>query len=97
MNSVDDWKTLQESPKLLTELLVYATSDQQRYVSVVDGDGNIDGTLENTDELDVTSLRERLQQINLDVDGSREILVERWKEYLLANDNYNNSETTAAS
>ena len=95
MNSVDDWNTLQESPKLLTELLVYATSDRKRYSSIVVTDGD-DGTLENTDELDVTSLRERLQQINLDVDGSREILLERWKEYLLATNNNNNSVTTAS-
>ncbi|OEU07252.1 hypothetical protein FRACYDRAFT_251325 [Fragilariopsis cylindrus CCMP1102] len=37
---------------------------------------------EDTDDFDVTSLRERLEKANLDVDGSRQILVERWKTYL---------------
>ena len=50
MNSNDDWKSLQESNKLLVELLVYATSDCKRYSSVVN-DG--DGTIGDADELDV--------------------------------------------
>ena len=45
---------------------------------------NDDGhtSLDNVDDFDVTSLRERLEIANLDVDGSRQILVERWKHYL---------------
>ena len=40
-------------------------------------------TIEDTiDEYDVTSLRERLEQFDLDVDGSKEILANRWTEYL---------------
>ena len=50
-------------------------------VSVAD---NGNGTIDDVDDFDVTSLRERLQQqnVDLDLDGSREILVERWKNYL---------------
>jgi hypothetical protein len=84
MNNMDssdnnNWKMLQKSTKLLTELLVYTNSGRRRYSSMVD-DG--DGTLDDVDNFDVTSLRERLQMYDLDVDGSREILVERWKNYL---------------
>mmetsp|Transcript_38756 Transcript_38756/g.44654 ORF Transcript_38756/g.44654 Transcript_38756/m.44654 type:complete len:123 (-) Transcript_38756:120-488(-) len=71
MNAEDDWRKLQESSKLLTELLVYTNKDRTRYNSSV---------VDDVDELDVTSLRERLQMVNLDVDGSREMLVQRWKE-----------------
>ncbi|OEU18051.1 hypothetical protein FRACYDRAFT_268855 [Fragilariopsis cylindrus CCMP1102] len=80
-SSQDDWTKLKESNDLLVELLVYATSSRKQYSSVVD-DGN--GTIDDVDDFDVTSLRERLQQqnVDLDLDGSREILVERWKNYL---------------
>ena len=37
---------------------------------------------DDADGLDVTSLRERLERAGLDVDGSREMLVERWKQQL---------------
>jgi hypothetical protein len=73
MDSKDDWIKLQESNELLTELLVCATSGRKLYSSVVD-DGN--GTLDDVGGFDVTSLRERLQKADLDMDGSREILVE---------------------
>jgi hypothetical protein len=77
MDSKDDWTKLKESNDLLTELLVYATSGRsQKYSSVVD----------NVDDFDVTSLRERLEKANLDVDGSRKILVERWRHYLRPTD-----------
>jgi len=79
MNSQDDWTKLMESRKLLSELLVYVADGRKQYSSVVKG-GN--GTLEDADNLDVTSLRERLEKANLEIDGSREMLVERWKEHL---------------
>jgi len=72
MNAEDDWNKLQESSKLLTELLVYTNNERTRDSSAV--------VVDDVDDLDVTSLRERLQRINLDVDGSREMLVQRWKE-----------------
>merc|ERR1712238_552806 len=84
-----DWTKLQESDKLLTELLLYKSSGgaggrkrYSTYVRNVDSKGaNI---LEDFDDLDVTSLRERLQQVaKLSVDGSRSLLVLRWKSYLM--------------
>jgi hypothetical protein len=81
-SSKDDWTKLKESNDLLVELLVYATSGRKKYSSVI-ADGN--GTIEDTDNFDVTSLRERLQKVGLNVDGSKEYLVELWKNYLLAN------------
>jgi speckle-type POZ protein len=81
-SSQDDWTKLKESNDLLVELLVYATSSRKEYSSVVD-DGN--GTIEDVDNFDVTSLRDRLQKVSLNVDGSRDYLVELWKNYLRAN------------
>ena len=76
------WKQLQESTKLLTELLVYTniSSSGRKIYSSVTGDG--DGTLADADEYDVTSLRERLEKYGLDMDGSQEILLQRWKDHL---------------
>ena len=81
MESKDDWTKLKESNDLLEELLVYTNNPGGRkiYSSVVE---NGDGTLDDVDDFDVTSLRERLEKANIDVDGSRQILVERWKRYL---------------
>ena len=81
MKSQDDWTKLKESSKLLSELLVYTNNPVGHiHYSPVVKDGN--GTVEDADNLDVTSLRERLEKANIDVDGSREMLVERWKEHL---------------
>jgi hypothetical protein len=83
-SSKDDWIKLKESNDLLVELLVYTNNagGRKRYSSVVE-DGN--GTIDDADEFDVTSLRERLQKVGLDVDGSREYLLELWKNYVRAN------------
>jgi len=79
--SHDDWTRLKESNDLLVELLMYSTSGgRKKYSSVVD-DG--DGTANDADGFDVVSLRERLEKYNLDVDGSKEILLKRWKDHLL--------------
>ena len=91
ISSKEDWTRLKESNDLLVELLLYTNNPggRRKYASVVEnGDGD---TLENVDDFDVTSLRERLEKANLDVDGSRQILVERWKTYLrpITNDDIN--------
>ena len=75
------WKNLQESNKLLLELLNYATSGRKHYSSFIN-DGT--GTMNDADAYDVRSLRERLEAYELDLDGSREMLLQRWKEYLSA-------------
>jgi hypothetical protein len=88
IESKADWTKLTESNDLLLELLLYATTGHKKYSSVVE---NGDGTLDDVDDFDVTSLRERLEKVNLDVDGSRQILVERWYNYLRpANDDNEN-------
>ena len=79
--SHDDWNKLKESNDLLVELLMYSTSGgRKKYSSVVD-DG--DGTANDADGFDVVSLRERLEKYILDVDGSKDILLKRWKGHLL--------------
>ena len=80
MESHDDWNNIQESTKLLEELFIHATSGRSntQYSSVVT---NGDGTVNDADGLDVTSLRERLQKYHLDVDGSKKMLLKRWKNH----------------
>ena len=78
--SHDDWNELKESSNLLAELLLQSLSGRSNttYSSVVtDGDGAVN----DADGLDVTSLRERLQKYQLDVDGSKEMLLQRWKDH----------------
>ena len=72
MNSQDDWIKLVESNKLLSELSLSITDGRNHYSPVVK-DRN--GTLEDAENLDVTSLRERLQKADFDVEDSREMLV----------------------
>ena len=90
--NTEDWQQLAESNALLVELLAYATSDRKIYAPVVvpntnNNNNNQGNTTTNTetkeedaDNYDVTSLRERLTWKKLDCDGSREILLRRWKE-----------------
>jgi hypothetical protein len=77
MASENDWSKLAESKDLVMELLIYAVNfgrNTYTYSPVADSTPS-----EDVDSLDVTSLRERLQKSNLDYDGSREMLVKRWK------------------
>ena len=68
-----DWPRIKESNQLMVELLHEAS----RKVAFKK---NSDPTpTDNVDCLDVTSLREELEQAKIDVDGSREVLVNRWK------------------
>ena len=77
--SQEDWKKLKESNDLLEELLDYAMSSRKQYSSYAN-DGN--GTITDANDYDVRSLRERLEAYDLDLDGSREMLLQRWKEHL---------------
>ena len=72
MNSQDDWIKLVESNKLLSELSLSITDDRNHYSPVVKGRNS---TLEDAENLDVTSLRERLQKADFDVEDSREMVV----------------------
>ena len=66
----DGWKNLiVDCPKLLCELLHYCTIPVPSY------DEN------NVDTWDVTTLRKKLQDSNLEIcDGSKEMLVKQWKD-----------------
>jgi len=72
----EDWSKIEESKRLLTEVLNHVSL---RYFS----SGKCDNErLQNTlDRLDVTSLRERLENSNMALDGSREILLKRLKRH----------------
>jgi hypothetical protein len=70
----EDWHKVQESKRLLTELFKSASGKlaASKNVDVDDNDLNF---------LDVTSLREQLEDAKLEVDGSREIIIERLKNH----------------
>ena len=72
----DGWSELKESTYLLDELL---KSVDQKFMSYKnDHDATIATTVDN---LDVTSLREQLQESKLEVDGCRSMLVARLKKH----------------
>ena len=61
------------------ELLASSRTGRKQYSSRIRGG---EETVEDVDGLDVVSLRERLCIAELDVDGSREMRVDRWKQHL---------------
>ena len=75
----NNWKNLSESNKLLLELLASSRTGCKQFSPFIGGG---EETVEDVDGLDVVSLRERLCIAELDVDGSREMLVDRWKQQL---------------
>ena len=72
----EGWSELKESTYLLDELLEYVSQELMSYKN--DHDATTTTTVDN---LDVTSLREQLQESKLEVDGSRSMLVERLKKH----------------
>jgi hypothetical protein len=72
----EGYSRLEESNHLLNELLDCTNIERGEYIRVADRTPE-----EDADKLDVTSIRERLQSVNIDdVDGSKGMLVKRWKE-----------------
>jgi hypothetical protein len=70
------YSRLKESMNLILELLEYTSGERGEYIRVADRTPE-----EDVDNLDVTSLRERLRSVSIhNVDGSKEMLVKRWKE-----------------
>jgi len=69
VRDTEGWSAIQESNRLLEELF-HSVTDVHR----PKGDDEID-------LMDVTTLRNCLQKAKLDLDGSREMLVDRWKNY----------------
>ena len=74
----DGWSELKESTYLLDELLECVS---QQFMSYKNGHDATTTTATTVDNLDVTSLREQLQESKLEVDGSRSMLVERLKKH----------------
>ena len=78
----ESWSEINESTRLLEELLKFVSlklvssknEETTAYFPIV-----IQDNAAIIEHLDVTTLRERLQDKKLDLDGSREILVQRFK------------------
>jgi len=75
----EGWSHIEESPRLLVELLTFCKVTQHHSSSVGSSDN-----IEDVTKLDVTALRERLTEANLDIDGNQEILIERLKEHTIS-------------
>ena len=73
----EGWSELKESTCLLDELLEYVGKELMSYKN----DNDATTTTTTVDNLDVTSLREQLQESKLEVDGSRSMLIERLKKH----------------
>ena len=78
----EGWSRVEESQRLIMELLksvgLKLTSSKNGKTPATAIQGNAAASIEH---LDVTSLREQLQDKKLDLDGNREILVERLKSW----------------
>ena len=79
-----DWHQIEESERLSKELLAVPMSvTKSCVVDKNDGSPPIDQAAEQLDfaeQLDVTSLREELEEFGYPLDGTRELLVERYKQ-----------------
>ncbi|KAL3940507.1 MAG: hypothetical protein SGARI_000937 [Bacillariaceae sp.] len=69
-----DWGQLKKAPDLFDELFEYTTIKRHNLPLNDDGEENIDG-------LKVPSLRRRCEGYGLDIDGTRETLVDRVKKH----------------
>ena len=85
MESKDDWSMVVESNRLLEELFK-SNSSSSSSNAVVD-----------VENLDVTTLREKLVYANLEIDGCRNILIERLKRYQLENNVLQESSSSLGS
>ena len=75
VKKTEGYVELMKSKDLVIELLEYISGERGEYVRVADRTPE-----EDVDNLDVTSLRERLQSVSIhNVDGSKEMLVKYWK------------------
>jgi len=74
----EGWSKIEESPRLLVEILRFVCNVKQQ----TQQQSSSTTTIETN--LDVTSLRERLLDANLDIDGSQEMLMERLKDHIIS-------------
>ena len=86
MESKDDWSMVVQSNRLLEELFKSNSSSSSSSNAVVD-----------VENLDVTTLREKLVYANLEIDGCRNILIERLKRYQLENNVLQESSSSLGS
>ena len=83
----ESWQKIRESKRLLAELLEFCTVVKKQSPPVAAAASSTNNKrkrenkkeIDNVDHLNVTSLREQLLASNLEIDGSREILVDRLK------------------
>ena len=85
MESKDDWSMVVQSNRLLEELFKSNSSSSSN-------NGVVD-----VENLDVTTLREKLVYANLEIDGCRNILIERLKRYQLENNVLQESSSSLGS
>mmetsp|Transcript_31513 Transcript_31513/g.31997 ORF Transcript_31513/g.31997 Transcript_31513/m.31997 type:complete len:116 (-) Transcript_31513:11-358(-) len=86
----EGWSHIEESPRLLVELL--------RFVGKVKNQNDVRAVVVDEDDvthLDVTSLRERLLEAKLDIDGNQEILMERLKDHISSRDSTRNENASS--
>lgn len=89
--ATESWTRLMESPKLLSELLIHTTtrkaychhsSNSKINDNDIDNNNDKDKDKDDVKNLTIASLRDRLEEAGLDLDGSREILVNRLKVHV---------------
>jgi hypothetical protein len=81
----EGWFQIKESPRLLVQLLKFCMVNP--YVVPDSNRTKKDNSNAIVECLDVTSLRVSLLEANLNIDGNREILVDRLKEHYTARGN----------
>mmetsp|Transcript_2790 Transcript_2790/g.7668 ORF Transcript_2790/g.7668 Transcript_2790/m.7668 type:complete len:429 (-) Transcript_2790:2299-3585(-) len=90
-DSQEDWSEVEESKRLREELLAHKIQDENSVhrlkvdkanlpLEEIEDEKSAD-RCETVDDMDVTALRWELEQADLEVDGSREVLVERLKSH----------------
>jgi hypothetical protein len=72
VKKADSWSKIEESTRLLSELL----DSLSRFHGP-----KLTNNEDDVDRMDVVTLREQLREANLELDGSREVLVERLKAH----------------
>lgn len=88
----ENWKDVVQSPDLLQEMLLYQAQRGRRFIRHSGATA--------FEQLTVSTLRKRLAERDLDVDGSREVLVKRLKkavEESAADEQYYNGATGQTS
>jgi len=86
----EGWSHIEESPRLLVEILKFCKMKQKASSAI----SNNENAINDVTKLDVTSLRERLLEAHLDIDGNQEILMERLKDHISSPSSTSNSTRT---